>query len=61
MTKEDKELLLKDLCGRVPYRVKCKYDDRLIVNTLSVDFFWEKIEGYERYVNCTRKYDIEKY
>ena len=59
MTQEDKELLLKDLCGRVPYRVKCKYDDRLIVNTLSVDFFWEKIEGYERYVNCTRKYDIE--
>ena len=59
MIQEDKELLLKDLCGRVPYRVKCKYDDRLIVNTLSVDFFWEKIEGYERYVNCTRKYDIE--
>lgn len=59
MTQEDKELLLKDLCGRVPYRVKCKYDGRLIVNTLSVDFFWEKIEGYERYVNCTRKYDIE--
>ena len=59
MTQEDKDLLLKDLCGRVPYRVKCKYDDRLIVNTLSVDFFWEKIEGYERYVNCTRKYDVE--
>ena len=59
MTQEDKDLLLKDLCSRVPYRVKCKYDDRLIVNTLSVDFFWEKIEGYERYVNCTRKYDIE--
>ena len=59
MTQEEKDLLLKDLCGRVPYRVKCKYDDRLIVNTLSVDFFWEKIEGYERYVNCTRKYDIE--
>ena len=24
MTKEDKELLLKDLCGRLPYGVKCK-------------------------------------
>ena len=23
MTKEDKELLLKDLCGRLPYGVKC--------------------------------------
>ena len=59
MTQEDKDLLLKDLCGRVPYRVKCKYDDRLIVNTLSVDFFWEKIEGWERYVNHTLKYDVE--
>lgn len=29
MTQEDKELLLKDLCARLPYRVKCevvKYD-----------------------------------
>lgn len=24
MMKEDKELLLKDLCGRLPYRVMCK-------------------------------------
>ena len=24
MTKEDKELLLKDLCARLPYHVKCK-------------------------------------
>lgn len=27
MTQEDKELLLKDLCGRLPYGVKCKYHD----------------------------------
>ena len=27
MTKEDKELLLKDLCARLPYRVKAKYYD----------------------------------
>jgi hypothetical protein len=25
MTQEDKELLLKDLCGRLPYGVKAKY------------------------------------
>ena len=25
MTKEDKDLLLKDLCGRLPYGVKCAY------------------------------------
>ena len=27
MKQEDKELLLKDLCARLPYRVKCKYYD----------------------------------
>ena len=25
MTKEQKDLLLKDLCGRLPYGVKCRY------------------------------------
>jgi hypothetical protein len=59
MTQEDKELLLKDLCGRVPYGVKCKYNDGVIVNTLSVNFFYEQIEGWEKYVNHTLKYDVE--
>ena len=27
MTQEQKELLLKDLCARLPYGVKCKYYD----------------------------------
>ena len=27
MKQEDKELLLKDLCGRLPYKVKVKYYD----------------------------------
>ena len=27
MTKEDKELLLKDLCGRLPYGVKVQHQD----------------------------------
>ena len=27
MKQEDKELLLKDLCARLPYGVKCKYYD----------------------------------
>ena len=27
MTQENKELLLKDLCARLPYGVKCKYYD----------------------------------
>lgn len=28
MTQEDKELLIKDLCGRVPYGVKCQCFDK---------------------------------
>ena len=59
MTQEDKDLLLKDLCARLPYGVKCKYNDGVIVNTLSVNFFWEQIEGWEKYVNHTLKYDVE--
>ena len=27
MTQEQKELLLKDLCARIPYYVKCNYND----------------------------------
>lgn len=29
MTKEDKDLLLKDLCGRLPYGVKISVDDKV--------------------------------
>lgn len=35
MTKEDKELLLKDLCARLPYRVKVK-DECGRINTLTL-------------------------
>lgn len=37
MKKEDKELLIKDLCGRLPYGVKCQInigDDDYYVDTL---------------------------
>lgn len=29
MTQENKELLLQDLCGRIPYGVKCEVYDRI--------------------------------
>lgn len=29
MKQEDKELLLKDICGRLPYGVKCEYDGKV--------------------------------
>ena len=30
MTQEDKQLLLKDLCARLPYNVKCTYYDKCV-------------------------------
>lgn len=29
MNKEDKELVLKDLCARLPYGVKCQFEDTI--------------------------------
>lgn len=42
MTKEDKELLFKDLCARLPYKVMAKYYD-------SEDECetWDEVEGIE--------------
>lgn len=37
MTNEEKQLLLKDLCARLPYDVKVKSSRRQIVVTLSLD------------------------
>ena len=44
MTQKDKELLLKDLCARLPYDIKCKiemwigYDVCTIYNINSIGF-----------------------
>ena len=37
MTQEDKELLLKDLCARLPYRVKVQMADGAIEELLNVN------------------------
>ena len=43
MIQEDRELLLKDLCARLPYGVKCKYYDHLNNN-----YDEGTIRGFER-------------
>jgi hypothetical protein len=50
MTQEDKELLLKDLCARLPYGVK--YQDRIDkgVHTLTLGI----ISHYERFIPYLR-------
>ena len=45
MTEEDKDLLLKDICGRLPYGVKCKYYD-----CCEGDYDEGTICGFERQV-----------
>ena len=37
MTKEDRDLLLKDLCARLPYKVKVKSSRRTTVTALTTD------------------------
>lgn len=42
MKQEDKELLLKDLCARLPYGVKCKvwYNDKTLdIKSTGIDFY----------------------
>lgn len=42
MTQEEKDLLLKDLCARLPYGVKCKvwYNDKsLNIKCTGIDFY----------------------
>lgn len=29
MTREEKDLVLQDLCGRLPYEVKCRFEDTI--------------------------------
>ena len=43
MTQEDKKLLLKDLCARFPYRVKCRYYD-----CCEGDYYEGTIYGFEK-------------
>ena len=37
MTQENKELLLKDLCGRIPYQVYCKVPGDSVLKLFSCD------------------------
>jgi len=43
MTQEDKQLLLKDLCARLPYGVKVH---------ITNEWFYDKIEPYDRRLDC---------
>lgn len=46
MTQEDKELLLKDLCARLPYRLKALFVDSNSNDTLQ-SIWWDELEGWQ--------------
>lgn len=64
MTQEEKSLLLKDLCARLPYGVKCCdfcYDDEGdIVNTIeTLECIYPSTMEY-KYKDIDAKHDIER-
>lgn len=54
MTQEQKDLLLKDLCGRLPYGVKIQVNDR--VETLEGIGILDNVAEYGSFLSC----DIEE-
>jgi hypothetical protein len=43
MTQEDKKLLLQDLCARLPYGVKCQFEDTVRVTDGESDPFYDYV------------------
>lgn len=60
MTQNDKELLIKDLCSRLPYGVKCRYQHIQYVETgkiIDINIFGRvNIDGHIRDI-----YDVKPY
>ena len=65
MTKEDKELLLKDLCARLPYNVMVDYEGHIyMLNEIDpackdIDYITVRIQDEER-LTCAKSVTIEK-
>lgn len=53
MTQEDKDLLLRDLCCRLPYEVKIQYED----NIFTIDYISAMYEEIK--LNTPNKYTID--
>lgn len=59
MTQENKELLLKDLCARLPYDVKVLYDNK-VYNIDYVSGTYEEIKLDDIYTNYTLNISVVK-
>lgn len=50
MTQEDKDLLIKDLCGRLPYGVKVQYEDGIFdIDNISSIYEEIKLDTVDNY------------
>ena len=57
MTQKEKQLLLRDLCGRLPYGVKMKYKDDSGYEVLcQIDTFYKDIDGFHCLLRTTGPY-----
>lgn len=62
MTQEHKDILIKDLCSRLPYGVKFKYEDRPnVCEILSITpiYNYGNVVYFDRYVNEPKKCSID--
>ena len=59
MTPEDKKLLIKDLCARLPYDVKVLYDNK-VYNIDYVSGTYEEIKLDDIYTNYTLNISVVK-
>lgn len=58
MTREEKDLLLKDLCARLPYRIKCLVSTRVstytgIIESIGLDESIEIIKDNSEFIHST--------
>ena len=57
MTAEEKQLLLKDLCARLPYGVKMRYKDDSGYEVLcQIDTFYKDVDGFRCLLRTTGPY-----
>lgn len=57
MIQKEKQLLLRDLCGRLPYGVKMRYKDNSGYEVLcQIDTFYKDVDGFHCLLRTTGPY-----
>lgn len=57
MTQEDKDLLLRDLCARLPYSIRCLVSTKVrtytgIIESIGLDESIEIIKDNDEFISC---------